>query len=408
VVIAALSTANFTPIDRMTFRTDLAPIKPSSFSMRATQVNGGFITATANEFGVLQTADIDGAINVNTGVVKVRFGQWVVAVGHKLETWYNADNIRADGKIFKPKPVLASSVIYNAVSYSFLPLDAAILGLNPIRLPIDGRVPVYRKGDVVVVLNDQTTTGTFTSSASLDLGRGRLAKASVKDLGGNWLDASKWSINLDTGVITWGDLAGISQPLTITDRIEDMAILTDVQITGKLVLSKPVTHVFPATDTLVANAVIIGDMVARVSVPFDQQTWTGVWSDTVIGSGTTAQFDSNNYPIAVNNLGTKEERWLLLFTSATLFNVIGEHVGQIATGLSIYNPVSPLNPANNEPYFTINYHAFGAGYSSGNVLRFNTYASKSPFWVVQSIGQGEPIDPDYGFCVEFRGDVDQP
>lgn len=407
-VIAALSTANFDPVDRVTFRTELAPLQSASFSVRATKVSGGFITGTADENGVILTADMDGSINITTGVAKIKFGQWVTAAGKEAEPWYNADAIRGDGKIFQPKPILASTIIYNAVSYSFIPLSPDILGLNPIRLPIDGRIPIYRAGDVVVVLHDQSTTGTFTSSSTTDLGRVRLAKASVKDYGGNLLAANKWSIDLDAGVITWGDLSGVSQPLTIIDRIEDMAVLSDVQITGKLTLSKPITHDYPANTTLVSNAVIYGDMVARASIPFDQQTWTNVWSNVLIGSSTSAQFNANLYPIAVTNLSTIEERWAIVFTSSTLFNLIGEHVGQIVTGASISNTLDPLNPSTNDPYFSINPLGFGGGWSAGNVLRFNTYAAKAPVWIIQSIGQGEATDPDYGFCLEFRGDVDAP
>ena len=407
-VIAALSTANFDPVDRVVFRTELAPLQPASFSIRATKVSGGFITATANENGVILTSDMDGTINITTGVVKIAFGQWVTAAGNEAQPWYNVDAIRADGKIFHQKPILASTIIYNAVSYSYIPLSPDILGLNPIRLPIDGRIPIYKAGDVVVILNDQTTTGTFTSSSTTDLGRVRLAKCSVKDLGGTLLVANKWTVDLDTGVITWGDLSGISQPLTILSRIEDMAVLSDVQITGKLTLSKPITHNYPEATTLVSNAVIFGDMVARASIPFDQQTWTNVWSDTLIGSSTSAQFNATLYPITVTNLGAIQERWLILFTNSTTFNLIGERVGQIVTGATIGSNLMPTNPANNDSYFTINHSGFGGGWSAGNVLRFDTYAAKSPVWIIQSIGQGEPTDPDYGFCVEFRGDIDAP
>jgi hypothetical protein len=404
---ASLSTANFAPVDTVAFRTASAPIKPASFSIRAVPLTGGQITATANEGGVISTNDMIGQIDNNTGVVKIKFGHWVTAAGNEAQPWFNPENI-VSGQIFQPKPVLASSIVYNAVSYTYLPLSPDVLGIDPVRLPIDGRVPIYHKGDILVVLNDQTTVGTFTSNGTTDLGRIRLAKVVVKDLGGSLLAANKWTANLDTGVITWGDLSGISQPLKIIDRIEDMAVLTDVQITGKLSLSMPVTHHFNAVDTLVANAVVLGDKYARASVPFDQQTWTNVWSDLLIGNSTTAQYNANLYPITLLNSGAIQERWALIFTTSTLFNVIGEHVGQILTAASIGADCTPMNPATNDPYFTLENLGFGAGWSAGNVLRFNTYSAASPLWALLSVGQGAPTDPDYGFCVEFRGDVDVP
>ena len=404
---AALSTANFAPVDRVAFRTASAPVKPASFSIRATPVTGGQITATANEGGVISTADMIGLIDNNTGVVKVKFGAMVTAAGNEVEPWFSPDNV-VGGQVFKPKPVLAESIVYNAVSYTYIPLSPDILGIDPVRLPIDGRVPIYHKGDILVILNDQTTVGTFASSGSVNLGRVRLAKVVIKDLGGNLLPANKWTADLDTGIVSFGDLSGVSQPLTIIDRIEDMAVCTDVQITGKLSLSSPVTHVFPPDSTLVANAVVLGDKYARASVPFDQKTWTSVWSNSIIGDASNAQYNANAYPIEMTNSGAIEERWALIFTNATTFNVIGEHVGQIVTGASIGNDCAPLNPANNDPYFTLNHWGWGGGWSSGNVLRFNTYAAASPLWALLSVGQGAPTDSDYGFCVEFRGDIDAP
>jgi hypothetical protein len=404
---ALVTTMNFAPVDTVVFRVPVAPVKVGVFTIIATPIDGGGqITATANAQGDILTADMDGHIDYETGVVRIRFGDWVTAAGNEGEIWYDASRVVA-GQIFKPRHVLADTIFYTTVGITYLPLSAAILGLDPVRLPADGRVPVYQPGDVVVVLHDQTTTGTYTSSTTTDLGRVRLAKVTIKDLGGNALAADKYSVDLDTGIITWGDLAGVSQPLTIVDRIEDMAVLTDVQITGQLALSQPLTHVFPADETLVANAVIYGTLYARTSVPFDQQTWTNVWSDILIGSGVAAQYNANQYPIDVNNKSCIQERWAIIFTSSTAFNVVGEHVGQIATG-STLTDTAPINPNTSEPYFTIPSGGWGAGWASGNVLRFNTYAANAPTWIIQAIGQGPATDTDFTFCLEFRGDIDTP
>ena len=402
---AGLSSSGYDPIAKIVLRTVTAPIKASSFSIRAVPVGGGGqISATANDAGVIQTASMFGTINYDTGVADIHFGAMVAAAGNESQSWFDASNV-VNGQVFQPMPVLASSIIYNAVSYTYIPLSESILGLDPVRLPLDGRIPVYQTGDVVVVLNDQATTGTFASNSTTDIGRVRLAKVTVKDLGGNALDSTKYSVNLDTGIISWYDLSGISQPLTVTARIEDMAVLSDVQITGKLTLSKPLTHAYDPLTTLVANAVVTGDLYARTSVPFDQQFWSNQWSDSVIGNSTSAQFNATQYPIIVTNDSTIEESWLLLFTSMTTFNVIGQNSGQVITGASTSVDVAPINPATNAPYFTLNYLGFGGGWAAGNCLRFDTYPAAAPVWVVQSVGQGNPTDPDYSFCLEFRGDI---
>jgi hypothetical protein len=194
--------------------------------------------------------------------------------------------------------------------------------------------------------------------------------------------------------------------LTITDRIEDMAVLTDVQITGQLALSQPLSHNFPLENTLVANAIIWGTLYARTSIPFDQQTWTNVWSDTLIGSSVAAQYNNTQYPIAVDNRSAIQEKWAIIFTSSTAFNVVGQNVGQILTGGNTSTNTAPINPNTGLPYFTIPYQGWGSGWASGNVLRFNTYAANAPAWVIQAIGQGNETSDDYTFCLEIRGDID--
>ena len=54
-------------------------------------------------------------------------------------------------------PVYPGSVRYNAVSYSYLPMDAELIGVDPVRLPADGRVPIVRDGDVCVLAHTATT-----------------------------------------------------------------------------------------------------------------------------------------------------------------------------------------------------------------------------------------------------------
>lgn len=394
------------PVDDVNFRVPGAPVKSLSLQIRATPIDGGGeINATSDANGIILGTDIDGYINYETGSTHVRFGQWVTAAGNEGEDWYNANAV-ISGEIFRPRLVHADTIFYNAVSQTFLPLDSGILGLNPVRLPQDGRVPVYAPGDVVVVLHDQITSGTYSSNQVVNLGRIRIAKLTIRDAGNNPINA--YTADLDTGVVTFGDLSGISQPLTITDRIEDMVLVTDVQITGKLTLSQPITHDFIAPETLVANAVIYGDLYAHTSIPFDQQTWTGVWSDQLIGSSVTAQYNNVQYPIVVDNASCIEERWAMIFTSATTVDVVGEHVGEIISNAPISSDIAPINPNTLQPYFTIPFAGWGAGWSSGNVLRFNTSAANAPLWIIQSVAQGQATGSDYGFCVEFRGDIDTP
>ena len=403
-----LTSIGIEPIDSVTFRAAIAPVKVGQMEVRANAIDGTAISATADSTGLINTPEMQGFCVYETGVVYVRFGGMVVAAGNEAEDWYDPSAVTGDGYIFKQNHVRADSVQYNAVGQTFLPLDSDILGLDPVRLPQDGRIPIYADGDVVVVLHDQTTTGTYTNSTQTDLGRGRITKLSVRDSAGAEILATRYTADLDAGLIDWVDLSGVSQPLAIVDRIEDMAVLTDVQITGTLTLSQPLTHDFPADDTLVSNAVIYGDLFAHTTIPFDQQTWTGEWSDVLIGSDVAAQFNNSQYPIEVDNASNIEERWQVIFTNTTTVNVIGENVGQILTGVPISGDITPINPNTGQAYFTIPTAGWGGGWSAGNLLRFNTVAANVPLWVIQSVGQGLATDPDLGFCIEVRGDIDTP
>lgn len=463
------------PVDYITFRVPSAPVKTQSLQFRVTPADdGGQISATSDASGFITGANMDGFIEYATGLVRIRFGAWVTAAGNEGEDWYTAGAV-IDGMIFQPYQVYADTMLYNAVSQTYLPLDAGILGLDPVRLPQDGRIPVYSDGDVVVVLHDNAMTftpiqgelitltnllvtdnngdavvspniytvdyladtlvwdnvagvampvtisdqrgveiapATYVNTNLVDIStldvsiRGRVSKLTVRDSANQVILSSKYTADLDAGNIIFTDTTGVSMPVTTTDRIEDMSVISDVQITGTLTMTQPLTHNFPADETIVSNAVIFGDLYAHTSIPFDQASWTGVWSDILIGSETSAQFNNTTYPIAVDNSNCIQERWYAVFISSTTVNIIGENVGQILSGVSKDLDIAPINPNTGQPFFTIPSGGWGAGWSSGNILRFNTIGANAPTWAIQSVGQGEATDPDFAFCLEIRGDID--
>ena len=79
------------------------------------------------------------------------------------------------------------------------------------------------------------------------------------------------------------------------------AALTDAQINGTITLGRPLTHIFPADESYVSSAMLIGNLRSRVSTLFDQVSWTNVWSDTRIGADTAATYDQINNPIECSN-----------------------------------------------------------------------------------------------------------
>jgi hypothetical protein len=329
----------------------------------------------------------------------------VTAAGNEGKIWYSAAAVFG-GLIFKPLPIDAATVRYNAVAYSYLPLDASILGLDPVRLPQDGRVPIFKKARVVVVHNTQTLAPqTVTNGQTVNVGRTRLARLRVKNNAGVVVTTG-YTADLDAGTATFTAVAGYAQPITIEHRIEDEALCSEVQITGDIRLARALTHVFPANTTKVSSAMLLGTLQAASTESFSQQTWTSVWSDTRIGTAIVAQYDQAVYPIAVTNRGATPERWALIFTNSTTFNIVGEEAGLIATG-SVNTVTEPMNPATGVPFFTIPILGWGSGWAAGNVLRFNTRASNAPLWCGRTTLQSPAAAPGTDqMTLALRGDID--
>ncbi|MGL6479372.1 curculin (mannose-binding) lectin protein [Aeromonas caviae] len=350
-------------VDAVTFRTPGAPVAPGSLYIAANTASGRRIEATADGDGYFTTTDMDGRVNYQTGVVWVRFGRQVTAAGNEGQPWYDAEQVGEDGKIWRPLSVVADTIRFNCVVFSYLPLDADLIGLDPVRLPSDGRVPFIRTGNIVVVHSTRKAAFPMGVSAGqqLNTGRERLAYAHVEDKDGKQLAQALYSVNLDSGVVTLAsplNLTGYAEPLYVVHRIEDMSLVSDVEISGRLRLARPLSHAYDAADTLVSSALIIGDLWARYTGLFDQKSWTNVWSDYLIGDQSTAQYNDTDYPIQVTNRATLQERWAIIFNSSTTFVLVGEHVGQIAVG-DVNTDLAPINPNNGQPYFRLDHRGWG-------------------------------------------------
>jgi len=166
------------------------------------------------------------------------------------------------------------------------------------------------------------------------------------------------------------------------------------------------SHDYPV-GSHVSSALVAGDLRAYVSNLFDQASWNGSFLDAIQGASATATYNDVLAPIVVTNAGAITERWAIQFTNATSFNVIGEHVGVIATGTT-GSDIAPINPATGKPYFTLAAVGWGSGWATGNVLRFNTTGALFPVWVVRTIQQGPETVTNDAFTLLVRGDVDRP
>lgn len=385
-----------------TLRTAAAPLRPGSVSVLGTMQDGTAFNVTAGIDGKINSTRVKGLVDYQYGVIELYF------VNPAGDVALNVDlaHLGIAGLTTIPADlVMLNSIRYNAVSYSYLPLDATLLGIDPVRLPSDGRVPIFRPGGFAVVGHTGSITATVSNAQVIDCARVRLSRVRVLGLDGNVINTG-YSADLDAGTVTFTNVAGYSQPVTIEHRIEDMAVVRDVQISGEVTFTRALTHDYPL-GSFVSSALMLGNLKARVSTLFDQVTWTSVWADSAIGSAATGSYNDVTYPLVVTNAGTITERWALVFTNTSSFNIVGEHVGVIGTG-TIFAPQAPLNPSTGAPYFTIPADGWGSGWSAGNVVRINTVGPKAPVWVVRTVQQGPNTGTDHRFTLLSRGDVDRP
>lgn len=376
------------------FRTAGAPLRPGGLGLVATTLAGEELIGSTDFDGNITGTKMRGFIDWVSGSARVEFGEVV-------------------GGVWVPEPVIFGSIRYNAVIYTFIPLDPELLGLDPARLPINGRVPIFRPGDVAVLHNSQTfdMPSPLAAEQVVNLGRTDLEAVQVFDATGARVDAAQYTVDLAAGTVTMAaapdfDLSGYTEPLQTQHRIAQMFLVSDAQIGGKISLGSQIARDYPLDDTYLSSALPFGDLQARVQHFFSQETWTGEWSDTRIGDNTTAQYNDVDFPVEVTNETAIDQRWAIIFTGSSTFNVVGETVGQIATGSTSLD-LSPVNALTGGNYFILRAAGWGSGWSVGDVVRFNTVGANAPMWVIRTTLQGPPEEPDDQVVIEVRGDADE-
>jgi hypothetical protein len=175
-----------------------------------------------------------------------------------------------------------------------------------------------------------------------------------------------------------------------------------VGFNNKLFLTGALVNSY-SSGAKVCGVIALGDLKAVVPfAPFAQQTWTKSWSDTRIGNPISANYNVGSNPIVLTNESTITERWAIVFTSSTAFRVLGESLGQIATGTTSAD-CAPLNPVSGDPYFTIDAAGWGSGWANANALRFNTTAAAAPAWVARTVSPSAAGSGTDHVSVALRG-----
>ncbi|MFP4137484.1 MAG: hypothetical protein ACLFSR_03910 [Halomonas sp.] len=414
VQIDRMVTSRETPGEsQVYFRTPGSPVRPGSLSISAVTVSGEHITAQAMHNGLIQTEKMHGFIDAETGIVYLAFGEEIDLADLDTEdppAWFHEGLVYGEEgaeKVYKPIRCQAGSIRFNAVIVQYLPLEASVLGLDPVRLPQDGRVPMYRPGDVLVIADPQThelETGA-TAGDTYQLPRDDLGSIEVRDHEDTPVPAEMYETDLSAGTVTLTDAfstEGLIEPLQVIHRKEEMALAADVQISGRIGLSRPLKRGFTAGAT-VASAMIIGDLNARVERLFADTAWAGEWRDEPV-EAPAAQYNRTNFPLALTNRDAITERWAVHFTSTDEFELIAETLGIVARG-NTSQDLAPENPATGRPYFTLDAEGWGTGWSPGNVLRFDTRGAQAPMWMIRTVLQGETDVNEDRFTIQVRGDA---
>lgn len=408
-----------TAVSAISFRAPITPLRPQSLTITATKKSGGNISITPDASGIVETSEVSGEFNWQYGLGQFVFRQKTkITTANRAEIeaqdWYLVEmeyNIGSDIYINEPIWVLPETIKFSAVGYTYIPLDAELLGLDPVRLPSDGRVPIFRKGEVIVIHNTKTDeVQNPTALATFNVGRNRLSYIKLYDSEGKVVDPNTYATDPDLGDVTLLNnftTNGLTLPIVAEHRIEDAARCEDVQINGELTLNVPISHAYTSGQTFVSSAMMLGDIQARVYNIFSQNSWQSNWLDEREGSAISAQYNSSLFPIEITNQGALQERWALIFTAPTVYRLVGEKSGVIGEGISISSDYSPLNPITNAPYFKIKAAGFGAGWAAGNVIRLNTAGATYPFWVARTVKQGQSLIVDDSFQIQARCGVDR-
>lgn len=412
------TTVDLPLINQISFRSPVIPIRPQSLTVVVATLEFGQLTLTADENGNIANALATGFINYETGFVDISFFKKteITALNRpefEAQNWYDVVmEYQEENKTFINVPVWVSpdTIRYNAIAYTYIPLDAEVLGLSATRLPVDGRVPIFRVGGIGIVSSTKSQElPSVIAGTIFSLNDQRISWCEIEDANGVKIPFESYVVDYDYGKVTLGGdfvMGGLAAPLIALYRYQDMGLIRDVQINGQITFSKPITHNYQADETIVGSALLIDDLQARYASKFVQYSWSSIWNNEATGAAISANYNDTLYPIHVTNKGAIQERWAIILTDTTSFRCVGEYSGQIATG-NVNSDFSPINPVTNAPYFVVKKEGWGSGWVAGNTLRFNTIAASAPVWVIRTVKISEPTVLSDQFQIMMRGDIDR-
>lgn len=365
-------------------RTPENNVLPSSFSIQAV-VDGKVLVGRDNGAGLIE-GGLTGEIDYKSGVFSI----------NSSDDAFNFTSVRI-----------------NATTQRHTPLPQALIGIDTVRLRPDGKAPIFKVGDTILIHHRETHDlgSAHSAGQTLSIGRPDVDNFVIKDKNNKIIPASFYDYDLDKGEITWSDsldLASYAMPLKAHSSREELNRILRLSFDGTCVLQNPLKRAYPK-GTYVSSCLIFGNMQTMATAPFEQRAWTNVWQDSRIGDAILAKLNVKDYPISLSNDGAINERWLIQFTTANRFRLFGENLGLVLE-TDFLQDLSPINPATQNPYFTIPKEAFAnqgsSAWASGNCIRFNTTGTNKPVWVIKSVQpNSQALSTREVFDICFRGDT---
>lgn len=412
-LVSLLTSVDKHAVTQVCFRLPTAPIVPQTLQLLGTTLSGQAFSVTANASSEMDDAVVQGYVDVQSGLVVAFFGSKVTAVGNESEPWYDAALVDSNGMIWKPEPVFVDTLTYNAVAYTTVPLNSDLLNIETTRLPLDGRVTIYRPGDMIVIASrfSQNLGTAFNPGQLVQLNETNLSLMCLMDADNKHILAEKYDYDLDAGTLTFKtplDLSDYKMPLFAKYAKEENKQVSKVDINGTLTLTKPLTRSYDPANTYVSSALNAGDLKVRASKAFSQQIWTQVWSDERIGDPLLFNINDKDYPIELDDRGAITGRWVIVFTSSSTYDLYEENLGLVTTGNTTAD-LAPANPAGGN-YFILRAAAFGgaagSGSQAGYCVRFNTFGALMKAWAIRATQQSNTVYPQIdGATLMIRGNT---
>ena len=395
-------------VDEVTFRSPGSPVAASSVQITCTDSSGNALSATADGSGNIAATGMAGTFFYSCGLGSVRFGDWVTAAGNEAQPWYSSANV-VGANVWKPRQVIASTIKFDCSIVSFMPVDASIVNVDANRLPATGMVPIIKRGYLLLLHNTQTQSATATAGGTVSVSRTNLENIWVRDANGALLPTTKYTTDLESGVLTWAaplDLTGFSSPFTIYNRKMHMTRCTRADLSGQITLEMPPTWTIPA-GSKVSSALIVGDLQGRVSNLFTQGAWdsNNAWVEATPNTTPTAVYNQSEYPLGVTNRSNTDS-YALIFTDTTHYNIISKNRGQLATYIPTTADYTLMDTVTGYPEVVSYTLGLGSGWMPGNVLRFDIIGAKYPWDLVMTVLPGPHASLTVDHCtIEFFGGV---